>query len=244
MSYVFRRTWRHVGPVGYRPAVISNFRDVGGVRTADGRTVRTGLLFRSATLADLAPDGVALLADLGIRTVIDLRRATEVSEYGRVADAEGRRYVNLPPLHTPWVHHDGDEAAGAARFLADRYLELARDGGDAYAESLRLIAADGSAPVIVHCYAGKDRTGILIAFTLALIGVADADIAADYARSHDWSRGSAPLDMPAHWIAAPAEAILLFLTELRVAYGSVDAYAASIGLVETDIAALRRVLLG
>jgi protein-tyrosine phosphatase len=223
--------------------VISNFRDVGGVPTADGHSIRTGVLFRSASLADLTPEGLGMLAELGIRTVIDLRRADEVTNYGRVADAGGRSYVNLPPTHTPWSDREGDELLGAARFLADRYLELARDGGRDYARVLRLIAARDSAPVVVHCYAGKDRTGVAIALALALAGVADADIADDYALTDGWSKNLPPVDLPAHWIAAPPEAITLFLADLRAAYGSVNAYAASIGLVEADIAALRQVLI-
>ncbi len=201
--------------------MISNFRDVGGVRTVDGDLVRTGVLFRSASLAGLTEEGVAHLADLGIRTVIDMRRSEEVSTYGRVPDADGREYVNVPPMHQMWEHRPGDETVGAARFLADRYLELARDGGAQYAAILRLIGDEGRAPLIVHCFAGKDRTGVLVALALALVGVDDAGIASDYALSDGWSRGHAPLDMPEHWIMAPGEAIELFLTDLRAQYGSV-----------------------
>ena len=81
---------------------ISNFRDIGGCSIVGGGSVRTGVLYRSASLADIGDHGVAHLDRLGIRTVIDLRRAEEVKRYGRIAEATGRRYVNVPPTHGLW----------------------------------------------------------------------------------------------------------------------------------------------
>ena len=106
-----------------------------------------------------------------------------------------------------------------------------------------MIAEDGNAPLVVHCFAGKDRTGVLIALTLALLGVAESDIAADYARSDEWSRTAAPTGLPAHWLVAPPEAMLIFLADLRAAYGDLNGYAASAGLDDTDVAALRAALV-
>ncbi len=223
--------------------MISNFRDVGGVRTADGSVVRTGVLYRAAYLTGVSEEGLAHLGDLGIRTVIDMRRADEVTTAGRLPDVEGRRYWNVPPMHAMWVHHPGDELVGAARYLADRYLDLARDGGAEYATMLRMIGTEENAPVLVHCYAGKDRTGVLVALALALVGVADVDIAHDYALSDDWTPVPVPEGLQLHWLRAPAEAVMLFLADLREEFGSIDAYATSIGLDETDIAALRAVLV-
>ena len=223
---------------------MSNFRDAGGAPTTDGGVVRTGVLYRSATLAEVTPDELATLAGLGIRTVLDLRRTEEVATYGRIPDADGRRYLNVPPIHQPWdatlVY---DEAAGPARYLADRYLELARHGIEGYGRMLRVLAEPGATPAIVHCYAGKDRTGVLVALALALSGVSDADVAAEYAISDEWSRTTAGADLPVHWIAAPPEAMLTFLTELRAAYGGLDAYAEAAGLSPEDLAALRATLV-
>jgi protein tyrosine/serine phosphatase len=222
--------------------VISNFRDIGGCKAAGG-FVRTGVLYRSASLANLTDAGTEHLTKLGIRTVIDMRRAEEVATYGRIVDATGRRYVNVPPTHGRWDEPPYDEAAGPARYLADRYVELARDGANEYAVIMRMIADDGNAPLVVHCFAGKDRTGVLIALTLALLGVADADIATDYARSDEWSRTAAPPGIPGHWLVAPPEAILLFLDDVRETYGDLHGYATSAGLAEADVAALREALV-
>jgi protein-tyrosine phosphatase len=224
--------------------LIANFRDVGGA-PASGGTVRTGVLYRSASLAKLTDDALAHLGELGIRTVIDLRRSAEVTKYGRVPDAAGRRYVNIEPKHALWENEPAyDEAAGTARYLADRYATLAHDGAIAYAQAIRLIAAPDTAPTIVHCFAGKDRTGVLVALVLALVGVADEDIAADYARSDGWSRAHITATIPAHFVPAPPEAMLMFLAELRAAYGDVYRYAASAGLEDADVAALRALLVG
>jgi len=163
---------------------MSNFRDAGGAPTTDGGVVRTGVLYRSATLAEVTPDELATLAGLGIRTVLDLRRTEEVATYGRIPDADGRRYLNVPPIHQPWdatlVY---DEAAGPARYLADRYLELARHGIEGYGRMLRVLAEPGATPAIVHCYAGKDRTGVLVAMVLDAVGVERDAVVEDYVLS-------------------------------------------------------------
>ena len=222
---------------------LRNFRDVGGCATIDGRIVRPGVIYRSATLASLTDRDAVTLGEMGIRTIIDLRRPDEVSTLGRVADATGRRYINIAPTHALWDNADYDEAAGPARYLADRYLDLANDGIVEIGSALRLISTDDAPPTLVHCFAGKDRTGVLIALTLALVGVSDQGIADDYARSDDWSRNHAPADLPPHWVVAPREAMLIFLADLREAYGSVERYAATAGVDSAEVAALRALLL-
>jgi protein tyrosine/serine phosphatase len=145
------------------------------------------------------------------------------------------------------------------RYLADRYAEMA-DGGIAGANpvgaALRLLIRDDMAPLVFHCAAGKDRTGVLAALTLGLLGVADDDIADDYALSADaerryqeWQRRLAPereeAGHAAPWMLnpCPREAMLLFLTELRERHGSVDAFARRAGLGDAEIARLRDRLL-
>jgi protein tyrosine/serine phosphatase len=220
-----------------------NFRDVGGCGTVNGGAVRRGLLFRSDTLVKITDDDLARLSELRIRTVIDLRRNDEVERYGRVADADGRRYHHMPPTHPLWEDSDFDETAGVARYLADRYLELAEHGTAGIATVLRLLAEPQTTPAVVHCFAGKDRTGVVIALTLALLGVDDSAIADDYARSEEWSRTNAPTDLPVHWTLAPREAMILFLTGMRERYGSIERYATNAGVTADDVAALRSALL-
>src|SRR4051812_1374897 len=158
-----------------------NFRDVGGYSGLDGRTVRWRRLFRSDALHRLTEDDADDFAELGIRTVIDLRRPFEIEKYGRVAERYGLDYRNLVLEHVDWEDVEHSPDVRHERWLADRYLNFAEDGREGILASLRVIADPGAAPVIVHCMAGKDRTGTVCALTLSLLGVSDADITADYA---------------------------------------------------------------
>lgn len=225
-------------------ASLNNFRDVGGVDTRDGSRVARGRLYRSDTLTRLSPADLGTFDAMGIRTVFDLRRRAEIAEFGRVPDALGRRYVNLSPDHELWEPVPYDESAGPARFLADRYLEIAVDGAEAIAGIVGLLAEPGTCPAVVHCFAGKDRTGVLVGIILGLLGVDDDAIADDYALSKDWTGTLTLDDVPSQWLAAPREAMTLFLRDVRARFGSVDGYATSVGITGIGIAALRAQLLG
>jgi protein tyrosine/serine phosphatase len=155
-----------------------NFRDIGGYTGHDGRTVRWRRVFRSDAVHRIAP---AELPALGVRTVIDLRRPYEVERDGRVADYPGLDYRHIHPDHPEWVAADAETALD--RFIADRYRELADLGTAGIGAALKLIANPEAAPLVVHCVAGKDRTGVVCALTLALLGVSDDDVAEDYALS-------------------------------------------------------------
>lgn len=224
---------------------LDNFRDVGGHRTSDGRGVRTGRLYRSDSLTKLSPADAEAFEGLGIRTVIDLRRPTEVEEFGRIADAVDRRYVNISPQHRLWDGTTYDEAAGPSRFLADRYHELTREGATDIGEVMAALAEATTDPTVVHCFAGKDRTGVVIALTLSVIGVGVDAIADDYALSNDWALRlvGTELQFAEHWIFAPREAMTVFLAELVDTYGSVEAYLATAGVGSKEFTALRDNLL-
>jgi protein-tyrosine phosphatase len=226
---------------------VFNFRDIGGYTGHEGRTVRWRRVFRSDSVHRIVPTE---LPALGVRTVIDLRRPHEVERDGRVADYPGLNYRHIHPDHPEWVPADADVVL--ERFIADRYRELAELGTVGIGEALRVIADPAAAPVVVHCVAGKDRTGVVCALTLSLLGVSDEDVAADYAlstaaseRFSAWLRESLPtLEVPpAPFMASPATAMHLFLTELRERHGSIEAYAKVAGLTSDDLAALRSHLL-
>jgi protein tyrosine/serine phosphatase len=222
---------------------LDNFRDVGGGRSVDGRVVRTGRLFRSDSLSKLSAADVDAFARLGIRTVIDLRRPQEIATAGRIAEADGLRYVNISPQHRLWTDDTWDPDAGPERFLADRYHDLVREGGPGIGEALREVAAATTAPTVVHCFAGKDRTGVVIALVLCLIGLDDDTIAHDYALSNEWYTRGIQTDLPDHWLLAPVGAMTLFLAELAAEHGSVARFATATGVGAADVAALRANLL-
>jgi protein-tyrosine phosphatase len=224
---------------------LDNFRDVGGHRTVGGRRVRTGRLYRSDTLTKLSAADAEAFERLGIRTVIDLRRPTEVEEFGRIADAVDRRYINISPQHRLWDGTTYDEAAGPSRFLADRYHELTQEGVADIGEVMAALAEATTDPTVVHCFAGKDRTGVVIALTLSVVGVGVDAIADDYALSNDWAQRlvGTELTFAEHWIFAPREAMTVFLDELVAAYGSVEGYLATAGVGPKEFTALRENLL-
>ncbi|WP_231929632.1 tyrosine-protein phosphatase [Micromonospora inositola] len=229
-----------------------NFRDVGGHTGHDGRTVRRGRLYRSDSLHRIDETDREAFTALGVRTVIDLRRPAEVERDGRVPAYDGLTYRHIHPEHRDWAEIRYDPAQSLARYLADRYADLAQTGTAGLAEAVGLIADSATAPVVVHCVAGKDRTGIVCALTLAVLGVADADIATDYALSTEasarfsaWAAATTPAaeQLPPPFLASPAEAMTLFLTELRAGYGSVEGYLRHAGITDAQLAALRDHLL-
>ena len=229
-----------------------NFRDVGGYPGHEGRTVRWGRLYRSDSLHRIDEADREAFAALGIRTVIDLRRPSEVERDGRVPAYDGLAYRNIHPEHRDWTEVRYDPAQSLARWLADRYADLAETGTAGLAEAVGLIADSANAPVVVHCLAGKDRTGIVCALTLSVLGVPDADIAADYALSTEasarfsaWLAATTPAaeELPPPFLASPAEAMALFLTELRTGYGSVEGYLRHAGVTDAQLTALRDHLL-
>ncbi|MCW3818441.1 tyrosine-protein phosphatase [Micromonospora sp. DR5-3] len=233
-------------------STLFNFRDVGGLTGHDGRTVRRGRLYRSDSLHRIDQTDQAAFTALGIRTVIDLRRPEEVARDGRVPAYDGLTYRHIHPEHQSWADIRYDPQESLPRWLADRYAALAETGTAGLAEAVGLIADSANAPVVVHCVAGKDRTGIVCALTLSVLGVADEDIAADYALSTEasarfsaWVAATTPAEaeLPRPFLASPAEAMTIFLTELRAGHGSVEGYLRHAGVTDAQLAALRAHLL-
>ncbi|HEY0003121.1 MAG TPA: tyrosine-protein phosphatase [Actinoplanes sp.] len=229
-----------------------NFRDVGGYPGLDGRTVHWRRLFRSDALHRLGEADAEAFDKLGIRTVIDLRRPFEIEKFPRVAESHGVDYHNLVLRHVDWETVEHPDDVVHERWLADRYLNFAEDGREALLASLRLIADPASAPVVVHCMAGKDRTGTVCALTLSLLGVSDQDIAADYAltttameRLTAYLLQTHPEAVQGneHMFDSPEGAILTFLDDLRALHGSVEGYAAEIGLTDAELASMRAHML-
>jgi protein-tyrosine phosphatase len=232
---------------------LHNFRDFGGYPAAEGRQVRWGRLYRSDSLGKLAGADLAQFAALGVRTVIDLRHPWEVEAGGRVPAAAGLEYRNLSIEHRPYDQSNLSDVIDPVRFLADRYAEVASDGVAEIGQALRVIAEAGRAPLVIHCASGKDRTGMLAAIVLSLLGVDDEDIAADYGLTGlaterliaDWHAfyPGRELLWP-HYGTAPPELMRVFLAELAGAFGSVRCYVTDyLGVSDRVIADLGRLYL-
>jgi protein-tyrosine phosphatase len=230
-----------------------NFRDLGGYPSGDGRTLRWRRLYRSDALSKLAGEDLARFRALGVRTVIDLRYPWEIAKRGRVPEAEGLAYHNLSVEQRPVDQPALGAEVEPVRFFADLHAEVAEDGAAELRQVLRLIAADANRPLVFHCAAGKDRNGLVAALVLALVGVGEEDIVADYALSEP-----ATLRMVADGVAggrdpqsvwpgfglAPAESMRMFLAWLKDEYGSVEGYARErLGVGQALVEELRTGLL-
>jgi protein-tyrosine phosphatase len=215
-----------------------NFRDLGGHRADDGRTVRRGRVYRSDSLHHLSDADVDHVAQaLGLSTAIDLRTDHEVSRHGRGGLADrGVRFLSFST---------GDRAEpsdGLAvwrdRPLAEFYVWMLERGAAAYGGALGALAEPGNHPAAIFCMAGKDRTGLCSALLLALLGVPDAEVAADYALTGKVSEAVRARDrrddpdfisvvemLPPEILRAPAAAMVGTLALVRERWGSIDGYA-------------------
>ena len=231
--------------------LVFNLRDLGGYEAAGGRAVKWRTLFRADGVHRLAPEA---FTELGIRTVLDLRTHGEIEERGR---AEGDHdWHHLPMLKTIWQGSSFTEDMSAERFLADRYLVMLDEGAESLVTILGLLADPERLPAVFHCAAGKDRTGVVAAVVLALLGVDDDVIAHDYGLSRlgmdrmvDYIRVTYPdrydamSDQPSAFMQAPEAAMRLFLADVEAAYGSLPAYVESLGVDAGTVERLRSNLL-
>ena len=230
-----------------------NFRDIGGYETADGRCVRWGAVFRSGSLHRLTTADRENLAQLGVRTIIDLRSTAELDRDGRF-DGSEVSFHHVPLHDAPNASVDDvhdDRGSG----LGELYVAMAKSGRSGVAAALVVIAV-AEYPVVIHCFAGKDRTGIVAALVLSSLGVPDATIAADYQLSDDWLAPSVAWaeendpEWAAHmaalppWVLrAPPSAMPTFLDTLREQHGSIDNYLVQAGVDRTLLHRLRTRLL-
>ncbi|MET7909349.1 tyrosine-protein phosphatase [Streptomyces avermitilis] len=235
---------------------LHNFRDLGGYTTADGRTVRWGRLFRSDSLGKLTGEEWERFLALGVGTVIDLRYPWEIDAKGRVPEHPTFTYHNLSIEHRPYDQAGLGPDVETGPFLAEKYLEVAHDGVEELRQVVEVIATFATSTdesLVFHCASGKDRTGLVAALVLALLGVPESEIIEDFALTElaterllaDW-RDDHPGQEPS-WPGygrAPADVMRLFLSALTHQHGSMAEYARDLLKIdECLIAALRRNLL-
>ena len=237
-----------------------NFRDLGGYATRDGRVVRWRRLFRSDSLHRMsAADVSRLLDELGVVTVVDLRTRTERERGGPVpAESSGA----TRSLHVPMVDElfaDPNERPRATTRLTDMgegYAAMLGLAGEQVATVLRLLAEPDVYPAVFFCAAGKDRTGVLAAIVLAVLGVDDADIVADYALTDSVARAildrasrELPLyedlwkSLPPDARGAPARVMRSMLAAIERQHGSILAFVEALGVGPDVVERLRDRLL-
>jgi protein tyrosine/serine phosphatase len=238
-----------------------NARDLGGLPTVDGRVTRSGVLLRSDNLQDLSRRDVDDLLHRGVGTVLDLRTAAEVEVLG----PGPLRQTAVKHVHLDLIPHGFEGRSVLERTIPDEnapehavdhlYFDYVRDAPDAVASALRAIADPGSGAVLVHCAAGKDRTGVLVALALSLVGVRRDAVVADYGRTDERIEAVVGrlLSTPVYADHATGRTldsfrphtwnIERFLDRVDREYGGVHGLAMSIGVDEETVARLSRRLL-
>lgn len=229
-----------------------NARDLGGLEAAGGRETRRGALVRTDNLAALTPRGREALLAYGVRTVVDLRLPWELDQEPNpfaTPDGHGVAYHNRSFIDP------AAEAPAQAMTLAEDYVSMLRRFAPQVAAVVSTVANAGDGGVLVHCAAGKDRTGLIVALLLGVLGVAPEVIADDYALSADSLRAR-----DARWLAdgpgeraereaalarlrARPEVMLEVLAQVDAAYGGVEGYLLAAGVTPADLARLRDRLL-
>ncbi|MGN0570744.1 MAG: tyrosine-protein phosphatase [Candidatus Fimenecus sp.] len=168
-----------------------NLRDLGGFVTKDGKTVRWQKLYRADALCALTEAEWQTLAQKGVRTVVDLRSLSETEMMpDRVPN--GVSWVHCPLQAENMDFQNLDEGAMASfrRSMAESYTDMVTKTPNLLAKALcTVVSGLQNGAVIFHCTAGKDRTGVLAASILHLLGAYDADILADYMVSELYNRG-------------------------------------------------------
>ena len=242
-----------------------NVRDLGGLPTSDGGTTVPGRLLRSENLQELSAGDISRLVDeIGLTTVVDLRSTNEVAVEGPAPlDAlPGVRHAHHPVLREFLDVSDTAKAALLTEmaeedrerypddFMCGHYLGYLENRPEEVTGALRSIAtAPGAA--IVHCAAGKDRTGVVVALALTVAGVEPEIIVDDYmatderleaiverlARSRMYSNGVTSRPVQAH--APRAETMKAFLGQLGTRYGGLGDWLARHGFGPDDVSQLR-----
>jgi protein-tyrosine phosphatase len=227
-----------------------NTRDLGGLPTNTGRRLRTGALVRSDLLDQLTEEGAAALRAYGIRRIIDLRTV------GEVAAAPGPFVDDEVYRHLSFIDEEADRERdpNAESTLLDIYRGSVDRNGRAITAAIEAIALAPPGGVLVHCHAGKDRTGVLVALVLRALGVPDDEIAIDYALTQDYlaeryeeliaaEPDEAERERARDMLGATVATIVGLMTYLDERYGGTWAYLAQIGVSDALLAALRDRLL-
>jgi protein-tyrosine phosphatase len=232
-----------------------NFRDLGGYPTGDGRATRWGTLFRSDTLHELSDGDVALLRSLGLATIVDLRTSREL-------ERTGRGPLGPEPIayhHLSVIQEGGGEAMAApappGEDLAERYLWYLDVGRRPLAAALALVTRSANLPLVFHCAAGKDRTGVLAALVLDILGVDPEAIVADYLITEsrmelilgryrsDPNFAERMAQIPASRFSVESPTMVRFLGELHDRFGGAREWAVASGLASDDLDRMEDLLL-
>ena len=223
-----------------------NVRDVGGLPTGDGRTIRENVLIRADSLQYLTPEGVDAVRRSSVTRILDLRGDQEVA--GAPTPFTGTPLAVRQALQDPADPDHGQATiVEACTWMLDRRPEL-------FAAAVKAIADEPDGAVVVHCHGGKDRTGMVVALALSVAGVPEDEIVADYFLTQsrlafwlDQQLAEEP-DISKHpemieFRDTRAESLVAILRHLDEKYGGPEAYLLHGGLTASDLDRLRKRLI-
>ncbi|MBQ7668812.1 MAG: tyrosine-protein phosphatase [Clostridia bacterium] len=218
---------------------VSNFRDLGGFMTESGNVTKYNKVFRSSAIYDLTDEERELLHKKGIKKVIDLRVQHELERKPSAFLTDDEiEYINIP-LSDKWTNN-ADE-------VPNLYFDIVKDHAS-MARVLKVIA-NTDEPLVFHCSAGKDRTGIISGILLSLNGVKEEDILADYISSYAYIykefrilKATVP-EFKDFVGTMNVETLEITLKRIKEVYGSMEGYLKEIGLSDEEIVKLKNKLI-
>jgi protein-tyrosine phosphatase len=248
---------------------ISNFRDLGGYRASDGRTVKWGRLYRSGNLAEASKADLAGLQTLGLTTFIDFRSGVEKTEEpNRLPEAPGFTVVDIPVLDegnknlfgeiSERIETDNFDGFDPGQVMEQANRQFAEEFTPQFRQFVHAVLDADGTPVLWHCTAGKDRTGFAAAILLRILGVPQDTVVADYMASRQPAlearqdqllmlrvfKGEDVAEKIAVLLGVEQQWLEAGFEEIDETWGSFDNYVSSgLQLSATDIQRLRDTLL-
>jgi protein-tyrosine phosphatase len=242
---------------------INNFRDCGGYATTDGLHIRMGRLYRSGTLDDAREVDLRMLQAIGLKTIVDLRAPREKRK--ELPRLDGVRRIDVPielenktrekvqPLMTK-LGAEGE----VIEILKQMYRDLADEAWPQAGQLFKVLLNADAYPVLIHCRAGKDRTGFMCALVEHTIGVERAAIFQDYLETNNhfglvtprmmrmmkiFSLGHLQIENVRASLSAREEYLQAALDQIDRNHGGLAEYLAKCGVTEKEIETLRELLV-
>ena len=236
-----------------------NIRDLGGYSTCDGGAIRWNMFLRADGLQNLTPESQSALVDYGVRTVIDLRNTSEIEQYPDVFEKSSVvTYFHQNMIGNDPIPEKADQSSldEPSKHLSSNYKHILDHRRAQVIKTLVTIASPEMLPALVHCAGGKDRTGLITALVLGLVGVPEETIVKDYALTafyflrHDLEE-HATLAEPSFPYTieeyqrqhCPPETMLEILQHLKVHYDGIEGYVLGSGFTRHQINILRASLV-
>lgn len=221
-----------------------NFRDLGGYQTLDGRSVKWGLVFRSDSLASLTNRDQAFLRQMGIKLVCDFRTLAEANKApGRFPGDGPEKYLNLPIVYGEFDSltafermKKGDISWLTKEFVIKGYIKSIDTCADKWEQVFNHLAKKENRPIVLHCTAGKDRSGICAALILLALGVPEETVINDHGLSNVFLAEvleqfyerirsfGIDTEKAAPYFTAPQYCIVSVINHIRNTYGSIVKY--------------------